>query len=145
MLQIIHPSTLAWDFEHLVQANGRSSVLLYSSQGLELKGSFIRTTMVVPTAPADPSCPFAGGETSEGGSAYSSSRQREKQVGQEQVVALFLGAPRLGSLSELRVSDRVSWFQGTGGSKRWLSFWARHGCRACWSSLYTLLYAKTCP
>ena len=61
--------------QQLLRHKGRSAVVISSAQGLELKGSFVRTRMVLSSA-----------------------------QGGEQEVALFLGSPRLEGLTELQVS-----------------------------------------
>ncbi len=63
--------------QQLLRHNGRSAVVIRSTQGLELKGSFVRTRMVLP-----------GGH----------------QGNEQQEVALFMGSPRLEGLAELQVS-----------------------------------------
>jgi hypothetical protein len=81
-LQILHPKPLAWSLEPLLQYNGRSAVVLASTHGLQLQGCFVRTRMMLPPSG------LGAGVLDEG----------------EQEVALFIGTPRLESVSELRVS-----------------------------------------
>ena len=78
--------------EQLLRYEGRSSVVLTSTQGLQLQGSFVRTRMVLPARGLE-----RGGQ----GEAAAAGEELVEEV----EVALFMGSPRLESISELRVSD----------------------------------------
>ena len=82
--------------EQLGRYKGRSAVLLTSAQGLELKGSFVRTRMFVNANYENRS--FNSGD-------FSKEAQRSVYHSQEdQDVVLFMGSPKLEGFSELKVN-----------------------------------------
>ena len=81
--------------EQLVRHKGRNAVILASSQGLHVKGSFIRTTMALPPGAAGAGPGDAGPGADAGAAAGPQGAMQE--------VALFLGAPKVESLAELQV------------------------------------------
>ncbi len=72
--------------DHLLRYKGRSAMILRSSQGLELKGSFTAVNMVLPH-----NCGSSSGTDAGGGAPAM------------QEVLLFMGSPRFHGLSELQV------------------------------------------
>jgi hypothetical protein len=101
-IQIKHPSTLAWEIDQLLpedgedKANRSNAVLLTSSQGMELKGAFVRAHVSQP----EPRL-VATGEAMEpdatGGVGATLQQQHHHGA------ALFLGSPRMAGLAELKV------------------------------------------
>ena len=82
--------------EQLGRYKGRSAVLLTSTQGLELKGSFVRTRMLVNV-------------NHESGNINSGNFSKEAQQSvfhsqEDQDVVLFMGSPKLEGFSELKVN-----------------------------------------
>ena len=84
-LQIQQPAAMGWSMDQLLRGHSSTVVQLASRQGLKLQGSFLRSRMVLPAG-------AGSGATAATGDSKGA-----------QEVALFLGAPRLDSFSELRV------------------------------------------